>query len=83
MRNLEFSLGDCVFLKVSPIKGVFRFGKKDKLSPQIIGPCEILERVGAITYRLTLPSKLSVIHLVFHVSMLRKYMLHPSHVLEV
>jgi hypothetical protein len=72
-----------VFLKVSPTKGVFRFGKKDKLSPRFIGPYEILERVGAVAYRLALPPNLSAIHLVFHVSMLRKYMSNPSHVLEV
>ena len=81
--DLEFSVGVCVFLKVSPTKGVFRFGKKDKLSPRFIGPYEILERVGAVAYRLALPPNLSAIHLVFHVSMLRKYMSDPSHVLEV
>ncbi|KAL9374753.1 hypothetical protein Peur_031632 [Populus x canadensis] len=82
-RDLEFSVGDCVFLKVSPTKGVFRFGKKGKLSPRFIGPYEILERVGAVAYRLALPPNLSAIHPVFHVSMLRKYMSDPSHVLEV
>jgi hypothetical protein len=74
---------DCVFLKVSPTKGVFRFGKKGKLSPQFIGPYDILERVGVVAYRLALPPNLSAIHSVFHVSMLRKYMSDPSHVLEV
>jgi hypothetical protein len=72
-----------VFLKVSLTKGVFRFGKKCKLSPRFIGPYEILERVGAVAYRLALPPNLSAIHPVFHVSMLRKYMSDPSHVLEV
>jgi len=82
-RDLEFSVGDCVFLKVSLTKGVFKFGKKGKLSPRFIGPYEILERVGAVAYRLALPPNLFVIHPVFHVSMLRKYMLDPSHVLEI
>jgi hypothetical protein len=81
--NLEFSVGDNVFLKVSPTKGIFRFGKKEKLSPRFIGPFEILERVGVVTYRLALPPNLSSIHPVFHVSMLRKYLSDPSHVLEV
>jgi hypothetical protein len=82
-RNLEFSVGDNVFLKVSPTKGIFRFGKKGKLSPRFIGPFEILERVGVVAYRLALPPNLSSIHPVFHVSMLRKYLSDPSHVLEV
>jgi len=82
-RDLEFSVGDCVFLKVSPTKGVFRFGKKGKLSPRFIGPYEILERIGAVAYRLALPPNLSAIHPVFYVFMLRKYMSDPSHVLEV
>jgi len=58
-RDLEFLVGDCVFLKVSPTKGVFRFGKKGKLSPRFIGPYEILERVEAVAYRLVLPPNLS------------------------
>jgi hypothetical protein len=53
------------------------------LSPQFIGPYDILERVGVVAYRLALPPNLSAIHPVFHVSMLRKYMSDPSHVLEV
>jgi len=81
--NLEFSVGDNVFLKVSPTKGIFRFGKKGKLSPRFIVPFEILEKIGVVAYRLALPPNLSSIHLVFHVSMLRKYLSDPSHVLEV
>ncbi|GAV80957.1 Chromo domain-containing protein [Cephalotus follicularis] len=60
-----------------------RFGKKGKLSPRYIGPFEILERIGEVAYRLTLPPSLSHIHNVFHVSLLRKYMANPSHVLRV
>ncbi|XP_020972163.1 uncharacterized protein LOC110269084 [Arachis ipaensis] len=63
------------------MKGVMMFGKRGKLSPRYIGPFEILDRIGAVTYRLALPPELSMIHPVFHVSMLRKYLPDPSHVL--
>ena len=53
-KNLEFEVGDHVFLKVSPMKGVMRFGKKGKLSPRYIGPFEIIGRVGAVAYELAL-----------------------------
>ena len=79
---MSFSAGDMVFLKVSPMKGVMRFGKKSKLAPRYIGPFEIRSRVGEVAYRLILPHELSRIHLVFHVSMLRKYIPNPSHVLQ-
>ncbi|GAV75513.1 hypothetical protein CFOL_v3_18992 [Cephalotus follicularis] len=59
-----------------------RFGKKEKLAPRFIGPFEILERVGAVAYKLALPPSLSDVHNVFLVSMLRKYHPHPSHVLQ-
>jgi hypothetical protein len=72
-RILEFLMGENVFLKVYPSKGIFRFGKKRKLSPKFIGPFDILERVMA--YQLALPLNLSSIHLVFHVSMLKKFCL--------
>ncbi|KAL5538486.1 hypothetical protein UlMin_044642 [Ulmus minor] len=81
-RPLEFKEGDYVFLKVAPMKGVMRFGKKGKLSPRYIGPFEILERIGRVAYKLALPSELASVHNVFHVSMLRKYVSDPSHVLE-
>ncbi|XP_017982350.1 PREDICTED: uncharacterized protein LOC108663265 [Theobroma cacao] len=67
---------------VSLTKGVMRFGKKGKLSLRYIGPFEILERVGAVAYRLALPPDLSNICLVFHVSMFRKYNPDPSHVIQ-
>ncbi|GAV82855.1 Chromo domain-containing protein [Cephalotus follicularis] len=60
-----------------------RFGKKEKLSPRYIGPFEILERIGEVTYRLALPPNLSHVHNVFHVSLLQKYITNPSHVLRV
>ncbi|KAL5573266.1 hypothetical protein UlMin_022863 [Ulmus minor] len=81
-RPLEFQVGDLVFLKVAPMKGVMRFGKKGKLSPRYIGPFEILERIGKVAYRLALPPELLSVHNVFHVSMLRKYISDPSHILE-
>ena len=71
-----------MFLKVSPFKGVIRFGKRGKLNPRYIGPYEILERVGKMAYRLALPPNLASVHNVFHVSMLKKYGLDKSHVLE-
>lgn len=81
-KDLEFQVGDQVFLKLSPWKGVVRFGKRGKLSPRYIGPYEITERVGPVAYRLRLPPELSRIHDVFHVSMLRKYVADPSHILQ-
>ena len=81
-RPLELHVGDRVFLKVSPMRGVRRFGRRGKLSPRYIGPYEILDRVGAVAYRLALPPELSAIHPVFHVSMLRLYVPDPSHVVR-
>ncbi|KAL6956543.1 hypothetical protein U1Q18_052838 [Sarracenia purpurea var. burkii] len=80
-RELQFQEGDMVFLKVSPMKGIFRFGQKGKLSPRYLGPFEILEKVGPVAYRLALTPELAQIHNVFHISMLRKYVADPSHVL--
>ena len=81
-RDVQFQVGDRVFLRVSPWKGVRRFGKKGKLSPRFIGPFEILERVGQVAYRLALPPALSAVHDVFHVSALRRYVSDVSHVLS-
>ena len=75
-------MGDRVFLKVSPWKGVLRFGSRGKLRPRYIGPYEIIARVGQVAYRLDLPTELSMVHNVFHVSILRKYIPDPSHVLR-
>ena len=69
-RPLEFEVGDHVFLKVMPKRGVVRFGKRGKKSPRFISPFEILKRVGIVAYRLALPSSMSSVHEVFHVSML-------------
>ncbi|CAN6471842.1 unnamed protein product [Victoria cruziana] len=77
-RALEFEVGDFVFLKISPTKGVFRFGKRGKLSPRFIGPFKVIERIGSVVYRLALPPYLSQVHNIFHVSMLRKYLPDPN-----
>ena len=66
-------MGDHVFLKVMPKRGVIIFDKRGKLAPRYIGPFKELERVGTIAYRLVLPPSLSGVHDVFHVSMLWKY----------
>ena len=81
-RDLQFEIGDRVFLKISPWKGVLRFGKQGKLSPRYMGPYEIVSKVGPVAYKLKLPPELSRIHDTFHVSMLRKYIPDPSHVLR-
>ena len=81
-RPLEFEVGDHVFLKVMPKRGVVRSDKYGKLSPRFIGPFEILERIGVVAYRLALPPNMSGVREVFHVSMLREYTLDPSHVVD-
>ena len=75
-------MGDHVFLKVMPKRGVVRFGKRGKRSPRYIGPFEVLERVGIVAYWLALPPSLSSVYAVFHVSMLRKYTPDPTHVVD-
>ncbi|KAA0056289.1 pol protein [Cucumis melo var. makuwa] len=81
-KDLEFDVGDKVFLKVAPMKGVLRFEKKGRLSPYFVQQFEILERIGLVAYRLALPPSLFVVHDVFHVLMLRKYVINPSHVVD-
>ena len=81
-RPLEFEVGDHVFLKVMPKRGVVRFGKRRKLSPRFIGPFEILERIGTVAYRLALPPSMIGVHEVFHVFMVRKYTPDPAHVVD-
>nr|GEZ72771.1 putative reverse transcriptase domain-containing protein [Tanacetum cinerariifolium] len=71
-KPLEFQVGDKVMLKVSPWKGVVRFGKRGKLNPHYIGPFKVLAKVGTITYRLELPKQLSRVHSTFRVSNLKK-----------
>ena len=79
---MEFRTGDHVFLKISPTKGVIRFGTRGKLSPRYIGPFEILDRVGDVSYQLALPPSLEGIHNVFHISQLREYVKDESHILD-
>nr|GEX26037.1 putative reverse transcriptase domain-containing protein [Tanacetum cinerariifolium] len=66
--------GDKVMHKVSPWKGMIRFGKRGKLSPRYIGPFKILERIGLVAYKFELPRELQGIHDTFHVSTLKKYL---------
>ncbi|GKA26563.1 putative reverse transcriptase domain-containing protein [Tanacetum coccineum] len=73
-KPLEFQVGDKVMLKVSPWKGVIRFGKRGKLNPRYIGPFKIIAKVGTVAYHLELPEKLSRVHSTFHVSKLKKCM---------
>ena len=72
-RDVQFNEGDHVFLKISPMKGIKRFSKTEKLVPRYVRPFEILNRVGKVSYRSALPPQMSQVHPVFHVSMLRKY----------
>ena len=81
-RPLEFEVGDHIFLKVMPKRGMVRFGKHGKLSPRFIGPFEMLEKVDTVAYRLALPPSMSGVHEVFHVSMLRRYTPDPAHVVD-
>ncbi|GJR91321.1 putative reverse transcriptase domain-containing protein [Tanacetum coccineum] len=71
-KPLEFQVGDHVMLKVSPHKGVIRFGKRRKLNTRYIGPFKILERIGPMAYKLELPEELNNVHNTFHVSNLKK-----------
>src|ERR1051325_4630347 len=82
-RDLEFEVEDWVFLKVSPMKGVMRFGKKGKLSPRYIGPYKIIKRFEQVSYELELPQELYMVHPVFHVSMLRKCIGDPSRITPI
>jgi len=82
-RDLEFEVGDWVYLKISPMKGVMRFGKKEKLSPRYVGSYEILKRVEKVAYELKLPIELALIHPVFHISMLKKCIGDPVSILPL
>ena len=71
-RPLTFEVGDYVYLKVSPMKGVQRFGVKRKIAPRYVGPYNITKQKGNVTYKLQLPQEISAILDVFHVSQLKR-----------
>jgi len=77
-RELEFEVGDFVFLMVSSIRGIRRFKVEGKLSPGYIGPFQVLERRGEVAYQLELPARLSDVHNVFHISQLKKCLRVPQ-----
>jgi hypothetical protein len=82
-RPLVFQAKDYVYLKVSPMKGVNRFGVKEKFAPRYIGMFPILEQCGPVAYKLQLPESLSVVHNVFHVSQLKKCLRIPDRTIDV
>ena len=71
-REVTYEVGDRTYLRVSPLRGVKRFGIKGKLAPRFIGPYKVLSRKGEVAYELELPEALSAVHNVFHVSQLKK-----------
>ncbi|GKD84582.1 putative reverse transcriptase domain-containing protein, partial [Tanacetum coccineum] len=77
-KPLEFSVGEHVLLKVSPWKGVVRFGKKGKLAPRFVRPFEITGRIGPVASRLRLPKELNSVHDTPHVSNLKKCLADPT-----
>jgi hypothetical protein len=81
-KPLQFQVGDFVYLRVSPTKGVQRFGIKGKLAPRYVGPFEILEVCGPVAYRIRLPSQLAAIDDVFHVFQFKKCIKVPTEIVE-
>ena len=82
-RPLEFDVGDQVYLKISPMKGVMKFCRKGKLSLRYVGPYEIPQRMGEVAYELALRAELDYVHPIFHVSMLKKCLGDPTLILPV
>ena len=82
-QSVTFQVGDHVYLRVSPMKGVQRFGVKEKLAPRYVGPFPIIERCGTVAYRLELPAQISAVHSIFHVSQLRKCLRVPEKVIDI
>jgi len=80
--DLEFDIGDMVFVKVSPLRNVVHFGSVGKLAPRFVGPFPIKERIGQMAYRVELPERLIGVHDVFHVSHLRKCLHETAEVVE-
>ncbi|XP_070023153.1 uncharacterized protein [Nicotiana sylvestris] len=81
--DLEFKEDDWVFLTVSPMNVILRFGKKGKLSLRYVGPYKIIQRIGQVAYKLEMPPKMSLVHLVLHVSMLKKVVGDPSTIVPI
>jgi hypothetical protein len=77
-QDLTFAVGDHVYLKVSPMRGIHRFNVRGNLAPRYIGPFKVLERKGEVAYHLELPPNLSGVHDVFHVSQLKKCLRVPE-----
>ncbi|XP_070057331.1 uncharacterized protein [Nicotiana tomentosiformis] len=82
-RDLALKEEDWVFLKVLPMKGIMQFRKKGKLSPRYVGPHKIIQRIDQVAYKLELPPEMSLVHPVFHVSMLKKVVGDPSAIVPV
>jgi len=82
-KPIEFAVGDHVYIKLSPVKGVQRFGVKRKLAPRYVGPYCILGRKGNVAYKVQLPVELRAIFPVFHVSQLKKCLRVPEERVEV
>ena len=80
---MQFEVGDHVYLKVSPMRWVHRFGVRGKLAPCYVGPYRILAQCGSVSYRIQLPNILSVVHNVFHVSQLKKCLRVHEEVVEI
>jgi hypothetical protein len=81
-KPFQFKVGDFVYLRVSPTRGIQRFGIKGKLAPRYVGPFEILEVYGPVAYHLQLPPQLAAVHNVFHVSQLRKCIKIPTEIID-
>ncbi|XP_062174671.1 uncharacterized protein LOC133879883 [Alnus glutinosa] len=81
-RELKFAVCDFVYLKVSPMRNVFRFGNKSKLSLRYVGPFKVLKQVSSLAYKIKMPPTLAGVHNIFHVSQLRKCIHDPSQVIN-
>ena len=80
--HFAFEIGDHIYLRLSPWKGIQMFGVKEKLTPRYIGPYPIMEKCGHVAYRLDLPENLSAIHSIFHVSQLKKCLRVPTEAID-
>ena len=80
---MQFEVGDHVYLKVSSMGGVHRFGVRGKLAPRYVGPYKILARCGSAAYRIQLPDIWSAVHNIFHVSQLKKCLWVPDEAVEI